>query len=59
MKKKRYSTDQLVAILKQAEMGLAVLDLIRQIGFPTRRFTVVIPSPLMRDSFWLSKSVGV
>ena len=32
MKKKRYSTEQIVAILKQAEMGLAVSDLIRQIG---------------------------
>jgi putative transposase len=32
MKKKRYSTEQIVATLKQAEMGLAVSDLIRQIG---------------------------
>ena len=30
MKRKRYSTEQIVAILKQAEMGLAVSDLIRQ-----------------------------
>ncbi len=32
MKKNRYSTEQIIAILKQAEMGLAVSDLIRQIG---------------------------
>ena len=32
MKKKRFSTGQIVAVLKQAEMGLAVADLIRQMG---------------------------
>jgi len=32
MKKKRFSTEQIVAVLKQAEMGLAVSDLIRQLG---------------------------
>jgi putative transposase len=32
MKKKRFSTEQIVAILKQTEMGLAVANLIRQIG---------------------------
>ena len=32
MRKKRYSTEQIVAILEQAEMGLAVSDLILQIG---------------------------
>jgi putative transposase len=29
MKKKRFSTEQIVSILKQAEMGMAVADLIR------------------------------
>jgi hypothetical protein len=29
MKKKRFSTEQIVAVLKQVEMGLAVSDLIR------------------------------
>ena len=38
MKKKRYSTEQIVAILKQAEMGLAVSDLIRQIGISEQTF---------------------
>jgi len=32
MKKKRYSTEQIVATLKQAEIGLSVADLIRQLG---------------------------
>lgn len=32
MKKKRFSPEQIVAVLKQAEMGLAVSDLIRQLG---------------------------
>ena len=30
MKKKRFSTEQIMAVLKQAEMGVAVSDLIRQ-----------------------------
>lgn len=34
MKKKRFSVEQIVAALKQAEMGMPVADLIRQIGFP-------------------------
>ena len=38
MKRKRYSTEQIVAILKQAEMGLAVSDLIRQIGISEQTF---------------------
>ena len=38
MKKKRFSTEQIVSILKQAEMGLAVTDLIRQIGISEQTF---------------------
>ena len=38
MKKKRFSTGQIVAILKQAETGLAVTDLIRQIGISEQTF---------------------
>lgn len=30
--KKRFSVEQIVAVLKQAELGLRVSDLIRQIG---------------------------
>ena len=36
MKKKRFSTEQIVTVLKQAEMGMAVADLIRQIGISLR-----------------------
>lgn len=32
MKHKRFSVEQIVAVLKQAEMGMPVSDLIRQIG---------------------------
>jgi len=32
VKKKRYSTEQIVAALKQVEMGMPVADLIRQLG---------------------------
>ena len=38
MKKKRFSTEQIVAVLKQAEMGLAVSDLIRQLGISEQPF---------------------
>lgn len=32
MKKKRYSTEQIVAALKQVDMGMPIADLIRQLG---------------------------
>jgi len=32
MKKQRFSVEQIVAVLKQAELGLPVDDLIRQVG---------------------------
>ena len=38
MKKKRYSTEQIVAALKQVEMGLPVADLIRQLGVTEQTF---------------------
>ena len=38
MKKKRFSTEQIVAVLKQAEMGLAVSDLIQQLGISQQTF---------------------
>ncbi len=38
MKRKRFSTEQIVAVLKQAEMGLGVADLIRQLGISEQTF---------------------
>lgn len=38
MKKKRFSVEQIVAALKQAEMGMPVADLIRQIGISEQSF---------------------
>jgi putative transposase len=32
MKRKRFSVEQIVAIVKQAEMGLPVAELIRRVG---------------------------
>lgn len=36
--KKRFSIEQIVAVLKQAELGLPVSDLIRQIGISEMTF---------------------
>jgi putative transposase len=38
MKKKRFSTEQIVAVLKQAELGMPVADLIRQVGISEQTF---------------------
>jgi putative transposase len=38
VKKKRYSTEQIVAALKQAEMGMSVADLIRQMGITEQTY---------------------
>ena len=32
MKKKRFSVEQIVAVVKQAEVGVPVAELIRQVG---------------------------
>ena len=36
--KKRFSVEQVVAVLKQAEMGLPVADLIRKVGISEQTF---------------------
>lgn len=38
MKKQRFSVEQIVAVLKQAELGLPVMDLIRQVGISEQTF---------------------
>lgn len=38
LKKRRYSVEQIVAALKQVEMGLPVADLIRQLGISEMTF---------------------
>ncbi len=38
MKKKRFSAEQIVAILKQAELGIPVAELIRQVGVSEQTF---------------------
>ncbi len=38
MKRKRFSVEQIVAVLKQAEMGAPVADLIRHLGMAEQTF---------------------
>lgn len=38
MKKKRFSVEQIVAVLKQAELGMPVADLIRRVGISEQTF---------------------
>ena len=38
MKRKRFSVEQIVAVLKQAEMGAPVSDLIRHLGIAEQTF---------------------
>lgn len=38
MKKKRFSVERIVAVLKQAEMGMPVADVIRQTGIAEQTF---------------------
>jgi putative transposase len=38
VKRKRFSAEQIVAILKQAELGIPVVELIRQVGVSEQTF---------------------
>ena len=38
MKKKRFSVEQIVLVLKQAELGMGVADLIREVGLSEQTF---------------------
>ena len=38
MKRKRFSVEQIVAVLKQAELGMPVADVVRQIGISEQTF---------------------
>ena len=38
MKRKRFSVEQIVAVLKQAELGLSVAELTRQVGISEQTF---------------------
>jgi putative transposase len=38
MKKKRFSVEQIVAVLKQAELGVPVAELIRKVGISEQTF---------------------
>ena len=38
MKRKRFSVDQIVAVLKQADVGVPVAELIRKVGISEQTF---------------------
>jgi putative transposase len=38
MKRKRFSIEQIVAVLKQAELGMPVADILRQVGISEQTF---------------------
>ncbi len=38
MKRKRFSVEQIVAVLKQADLGLPVADVLRQVGISEQTF---------------------
>ena len=38
MKKKRFSVDQIVGVLKQAEVGVPIGELVRQVGISEQTF---------------------
>lgn len=38
MKRKRFSVEQIVAVLKQAELGMPVAELIRRVGISEQTF---------------------
>ena len=38
MKKKRFSVEQIVAVVKQAEVGVPIVELIRQVGISEQTF---------------------
>ena len=38
MKKKRFSVEQIVAVLKQAELGMPVADITRRVGISEQTF---------------------
>ena len=38
MRRSRFSVEQIVAVLKQAELGMPVADLIRKIGISEQTF---------------------
>jgi putative transposase len=38
MKQKRYSVEQIIAVLKQAELGASVCDIVRKLGISEQTF---------------------
>ena len=49
MKKKRFSAEQIVAILKQAELGIPIAELIRQVGVSEQTFYLYGLLPVLQE----------
>ena len=49
MKKSRFSDEQIVAILKQAELGIPVAELIRQVGVSEQTFYLYGQLPVLQE----------
>jgi putative transposase len=60
VKKKRFAVEQIVAILKQAELGIPVAELIRQVGISEQTFCRWKNkySGLEVDQVWQLKQMG-
>ena len=43
MKKKRFSVEQIVAVLKKAGLGVPVAEVIRKVGISEQTFITIIP----------------
>jgi putative transposase len=49
VKKKRFSAEQMVAILKQAELGIPVAALIRKVGISEQTFYLYGQLPVLQE----------
>jgi putative transposase len=49
MKKKRFTVEQIVAILKQAELGIPITELIRQVGISEQTFYLYGLLPILQE----------
>jgi putative transposase len=53
VKRKRFSVEQIVAVLKQAEIGVPVAELIRQVGITEQTLYTPLASFRQKAGFYL------
>jgi putative transposase len=49
MKEKRFSVEQMIGVLKQAEVGVSVAEVIRKVGISEQTFSEVCTLDRLRD----------